>query len=212
MGKFYHFPYRYVLFYMLFLVAGCSAPKSNYSKAYNEEWKKIIKSQAWYDALEPSDAMVSLDSSEPFLDVSNTGYGKTEYVSIIKSDNIFSEKYNSLVVRAYHKILTEAQKADDRLQQEYDRLNREKHDPINRSNRDFKKLLELVNKKYTAHREMLEGLKAWNIFSENRTGDLESFKEENSQEIYRRYKKEDTDDSMIAFLVYQLADLYHFED
>lgn len=190
-------------------IGGCATSKTDFNKKYREEWKRIIKSQAWNDALDLSNTLASLDAEEVYL---GTSSGILIANMDYKTDAAFNEKFNSLVSRSYFKIITEAQKADDRLKEEYDRLNIEKKEAVNKNDPDFKKKLTLVNKRYRAHREMLEGLKGWNIFSENRTGDLEFFKNENVNTVYKKYKGGETDEAIIGFLVYQLADLYHFEN
>ena len=45
----------------------------------------------------------------------------------------------------------------------------------NRNNKDYKKNLELARKRYIAHREILDGLKSWNAFSEYGSDDLDFF-------------------------------------
>ncbi len=192
-------------------IVGCTTSKTDFNKKYREEWKKIITSQAWNDALDSNNALASLDD-ETYIVVSDVQILNMDYKTIMNTDATFNEKYNSLVSRSYFKIIIEAQKADDHLKEEYNRLNLEKKEATNKNNPDFKKKLTLVNKRYRAHKEMLEGLKGWNIFSENRTGDLEFFKKENVNTVYKKYKGGETDETIIGFLVYQLADLYHFEN
>ncbi|MGB3142623.1 MAG: hypothetical protein WBB24_00815, partial [Maribacter sp.] len=62
------------------------------------------------------------------------------------------------------------------------------------------------------HKAMLSGLKSWNIFSENRSGDLKYFKAENEIAVQKMMKKGENDTQMVNYLIYKLADLYHVED
>jgi len=57
----------------------------------------------------------------------------------------------------------------------------------------------------------LAGLKSWNLFSEDRTGDMLYFMAENEDRIYKMYKGKLPEDKMVKYLIYKLADLYHLE-
>lgn len=119
----------------------------------------------------------------------------------------FTKKFNSLVSRAYFKLIVEAERADIRLGEEYKRLyakNEDKMDDL-----EIQQEFTMVYKRFLAHRRMLAGLKSWNVFSENRTGDWEYFKKEYRETVYNMYKNKSSDDEMVAFLMYRLADLYH---
>lgn len=119
----------------------------------------------------------------------------------------FNKKFNSLVSRAYFKLIVEAERADIRLGEEYKRLyakNEDKMDDL-----VIQEEFTLVYQRFLAHRRMLSGLKSWKVFSDDRTGDLDYFKKEYRETIYNMYKKKSSDDEMVAFLMYRLADLYH---
>lgn len=119
----------------------------------------------------------------------------------------FTKKFNSLVSRAYFKLIVEAERADIRLANEYKRLyakNKNEMDDL-----VFQKEFVIVYKRFLTHRRMLSGLKSWRIFSEDRTGDLEYFKKEYRDAVYEMYRDKASDDKMVAFLMYRLADLYH---
>ena len=119
----------------------------------------------------------------------------------------FIKKFNSLVSRAYFKLIVEAERADIRLVNEYKRLyakNEDKMDDL-----VIQEEFTLVYKRFLTHRRMLSGLKSWRVFSEDRTGDLEYFKKEYRETIYKMYRNKASEDTMVAFLMYRLADLYH---
>ena len=128
----------------------------------------------------------------------------------IKENPTFEQKYNSLVSRAYFKIIVEAERADIRLGKEYKQMYSAYE--ANTLDKDYEKKFTKTYKKFLAHRRMLKGLKSWRIFSEYRTGDLEYFKAENYREILTMYQKGSNDFTMIKVLMYKLADLYHLEE
>ena len=74
-----------------------------------------------------------------------------------------------------------------------------------------KKRAPAITKRYEAHKAMLSGLKSWNIFSEDRSGDLEYFKAENEIEIQKMLSAGESDNQIVNYLIYKLADLYHSE-
>ncbi|WP_298478461.1 hypothetical protein [uncultured Maribacter sp.] len=197
------------LFITIFLVAACSSSKNKYRRAYAKVWKELIQSQAWKESL-------AADKSE---EAPSNLYTSTEETLILKEPGTFKsiesawfiDRYASLVSRAYFKIIAEAENADTRLQQDYEYWTA-KSEATKTKDKELKKKLEIVNKKYEAHKNMLLGLKSWNIFSEDRSGDLDYFKAENEEAIYKMYLQGLEEKKMINYLVFQLADLYHFED
>lgn len=119
----------------------------------------------------------------------------------------FTKKFNSLVSRAYFKLLVEAERADIRLVNEYKRLYAKNGAKMD--NLAIQQEFTLVYKRFLTHRRMLSGLKSWRVFSEDRTGDLEYFKKEYREAVYTMYRDKASDETMVAFLMYRLADLYH---
>lgn len=131
----------------------------------------------------------------------------TDSTSSLTTSPKFTKKFNSLVSRAYFKLIVEAERADIRLGKEYTRLfdkNKDKMDDL-----AIQEEFALVYKRFLTHRRMLSGLKSWRVFSEDRTGDLEYFKKEYRGAIYSMYRDKVSDDKMVVFLMYRLADLYH---
>lgn len=120
----------------------------------------------------------------------------------------FEEKYNSLISRAYFKLIVEAEKADINLGEEYKQMYLAFEN--NTMNEDAESKFIEVYEKFMAHRRMLNGLKSWRVFSDFRTGDLAYFKAENYNQIFRMYQRGSKDFTMIKVLMYRLADLYHF--
>ena len=180
------------------MVSSCAVNKTRYQKRYNEIWREMIRSQAWMESLKQND------------EIETTGlYASTEDEVILEAKSdfeenfAFEERYHSLVSRAYFKIITEAEKLDAQIAAQYTLV---KNDP-NISKRDR----EEVERKFEAHRAMLSGLRSWNIFSEDRSGDLDYFKGENRVDVQNMMQDAQGTEQMINFLIYKLADLYHVE-
>jgi hypothetical protein len=166
----------------------------------------MIKSKAWQDALlanKSSDQEDLYASTEPDV-VGMPSSGSTMTTN-------YDERYANLVSRAYFKIITEAEKADARIAAEYALMQAQKSQVGDEMGRSFKKRYDVITKKYKAHTAMLEGLKSWNIFSPNRSGDLDYFKAENDDIIREMMQNGASDEKMVNLLIYKLADLYHNE-
>ncbi|WP_291867840.1 hypothetical protein [Maribacter sp.] len=193
----------------IFLVVGCSSSKAKYRRAYAKVWKELIQSQAWKESLAMNEESEAI----------NNGHNNAGEILILNQPGSFKtiespwflDRYGSLVSRAYFKIIAEAENADKRLQQDHEYWT-EKNKASKTKDKELKKRLDVVNRKYEAHNNMLLGLKSWNIFSEDRSGDLDYFKAENEEAIYKMYLQGLEEKKMINYLVFQLANLYHFED
>lgn len=129
-----------------------------------------------------------------------------------RKNTTFENKYHYLVARSYFKLLAEAQKSERKLKLQFERYKFENQ----KFNRDgslvFQRKLNLARNKYEAHCDMLSGLKSWNLFSDNRTGDMFYFMSENEEHIFKLYQKNVKEHKMVNYLIYRLADLYHLED
>jgi len=128
-----------------------------------------------------------------------------------KTNKSFGKKYHFLVARAYFKLLSEAQKSERKLRTEFERYSFENEKFDREGNHTFQKKLNLAYTKYKAHSAMLSGLKSWNLFSEDRTGDMFYFMAENEDRIFQMYRGKLAEDKMVKYLIYKLADLYHLE-
>jgi len=128
------------------------------------------------------------------------------------ANSLFEKKYHFWVARAYFKLLAEAQKSERELKLQAERYTFENEKFNREGNLTFQRKLSLAHKKYKAHSAMLSGLKSWNLFSDNRTGDMFYFMEENEDRMFQMFKKNHKEDKMVKYLIYRLADLYHFEE
>ena len=200
------------LLLLIFLIEGCTSTQTNFKREYRKIWKETIKSEAWLRSLQKDELLASNDAKE--------FYSSTEDSGVLEGDSYlatgrmasFEAKYASLISRAYFKIIAEAEEADSRIEQYYLRLNSQKAELENRNNKDYKKNLELARKRYIAHREILDGLKSWNAFSEYGSDDLEFFKEEQADTAYKMFLDGESEENIIDFLIYKLADLYQYEE
>lgn len=191
---------------IILTVNGCGIYKTSYEKEYARLWNEIIRSEAWRKSLLSSGPQTKeLYSSADDLPV-------LLQPELMDNSVNFEKHYGNLVSRAYFKIISQAEIADARIAAEYRLLKDEEKDPATVKDKAFKSRKEMVTKKYMAHREMLSGLKSWNIFSEQRSGDLDYFKKENYDTVYSMMQNGDSTDQVVNFLIYQLANLYHLEE
>ncbi len=203
--------FRLLLLAFIILMTSCSTSKSNYKRRYNKVWKELIKSQAWKDALENKNEPRSSESTNFYASNEDVGFTSEPSFAANTTEQFLAE-YTNLVYRAYAKIIAEAEEANVRLETEYRLRNARDQSSSHKEVKKHRQQLELVNKRFQAHRAMLEGLKSWDVFSEFGTDDLDFFKEENKNKVYEMYQRGENQSTMINFLVYKLADLYHFEE
>lgn len=185
---------------VLLLMQSCGTTQTSYQREYARVWNEMIKSKAWQESL-------LAQQSDPAGDLYASADDEMVLAESPKFDSGFEDKYQSLVSRAYFKIITEAEKSDARISAEYKLLQEEEM-----SNKQNRKKVAEITQKYEAHKAMLSGLKSWNIFSENRSGDLKYFKAENELAVQKMMDNGENDTQMVNYLIYKLADLYHVED
>jgi len=200
------------IFLLVFFVEGCISSQTNFKREYRMIWKETIKSEAWNRSLKKDEYLAVNDSKEFYSSTEDSGILEEDGFLETARYTAFEEKYNSLISRAYFKIISEAEEADYRIHQEYLKLNDQKGEMGNRNNKSFRNRLELARKRYIAHREILEGLKSWNAFSEYGSDDLEFFKEEQAGSAFGMFLNGESDEDIINFLIYKLADLYQYEE
>jgi len=184
----------------------CTTSKYASKRAYKKIWNEITQSEEWRRSLR------SYNKEIPDLYVSiENDYALLPKSSLPKNAKKFSTEYNALVARAYFKICAEADEADDRITREFKTLERKNRaDLLDSITQTY--FASTVTKKYIAHKAMIRGLKSWNIFSTKRSGDLNFFKLENREAIQEQMSRGATDEQLVHFLMYQLADLYHNEE
>lgn len=185
---------------------GCALTQTSYQREYNKVWREMVKSEAFQKSLQKK-----AQEQELYASVDNEMI-LAEESREAKRNTLFEKDYQSLVARAYFKIITEAEKADARIASEYKMLQEQEENNPTGINKQFKRRKELVTKKYKAHKAMLGGLKSWNIFSENKSGDLDYFKAENREAVAKMKFEGEGNVQIVNYLIYKMADLYHLED
>lgn len=198
---------------VIFIMVSCSTTNRKFKQEYAKVWKETIKSEAWKRSLAGNDEKPSAESLDFYASTEDSGIESAPAANKTGSDLAFDEKYGIMVSRAYFKIIAEAEKADFRLSAEYENLVfRREGDASRKSDRSMRGNLAMANKKYLAHKEMLEGLKSWNIMSEYGSDDLDFFKAEHKNKVAAMVREGKSEERIINYLVYKLADLYHFEN
>ena len=185
--------------------ASCKSSKS-YNAKYEAAWQDVIQSDAWRSSIDE-------DQTDGLY---ATGNGAEEKWLTDKENNVvekdpFEIKYDLWVSRAYSKIISEAEAADNEIKAEYDRFLAENPDASVSTDENVVKIMRIYKRKYEAHKAMLDGLKSWHAFESYGSDDLKFFKEENRKVVQGMYRNGRPDEKIIDFLVYKLADLYHLE-
>jgi hypothetical protein len=197
--------------WMLLVISltACNTSQNYFQKEYKRVWQETTHSTAWINSLNSTTPLGDM----PIEDVySPTG---PDILATMKPRareraGLFVELYDSYVSRAYYSLISEAIKADQHLLEEYNKLLKTSKNRPDRA--EYTEELALAKLAYEAHWKMLEGLKSWNAFSEYGSDDLNFFKQEHLENAYLMFSKGSSDTEIINFLVYRLADLYHFEE
>ena len=192
----------------IFLAAGCAGSNKRFNRAYAKVWKETIKSEAW---------KLSLKNNQDTRMAEGLDFYASSEVVVV-DDKLkhataknFDQKYSKLVSKAYFKIIAEAEKSDDRLRKEYELLHEGNTDIDAASKGKNGAKLSIAIKRYKAHKQMLEGLKSWNIMSDYGSDDLDFFQQEHKSHVERMFGNGQSEDAIVNYLVYKLADLYHFD-
>lgn len=199
-------------YFLLALFAACTSSQTNFKREYRKLWKETVKSEAWNRSLKKEELYTIDDAREYYSSTEDPGILEGDLTNETLAYASFDQKYNSLISRAYFKIIAEAEEADFRIEQAYLKLDSQKEEIENRNNKSFRNDLELARRRFEAHREILQGLKSWNAFSEYGSDDLKFFKEEQAGIAYGMFLNGKSDEDIIDFLIYKLADLYQSEE
>ncbi len=200
------------ILWMLLVISltACNTSQNYFQKEYKRVWQETTQSAAWINSL---NSITSLSDKKPMEDLyPSTGQDilATMKPQARERAGLFVELYDSYVSRAYYSLISEAKKADEHLLEEYNNLLKTSKDRPDRA--EYTEELALAKLRYEAHWKMLQGLKSWNAFSEYGSDDLNFFKQEHLENAYLMFSKGSSDTEIINFLVYRLADLYHFEE
>ncbi len=196
-----------------FLLSGCGVSKKRkYQREYRRLWKEIIQSQAWKDALRSSKTFTYIDNELRYIAVGPSDIKMTMLPDSERTREIFEKSYSGWVKQAYFRIISEAEEADSGIKAEYERLQEIRKDRDSTNNKEFRERLLLAKRRYQAHSKMLEGLKSWKAFEEYGSDDLDFFSSENRKLVYELFRTGQNEKTIVAYLMYKLADLYHQED
>ncbi|MCX2718417.1 hypothetical protein [Lentiprolixibacter aurantiacus] len=196
---------------LMFSECGVSK-KRKYQREYRRLWKEIIQSQAWKDALRSSRTFTYIDSELRYIAVGPSDLKMALLPDSERTREVFEQSYNGWVKQAYFRIIAEAEEADAGIRAEYERLQEVRKDRDSLNKREFREKLLLAKRRYQAHKQMLEGLKSWKAFDEYGSDDLEFFSAENKDLVYELFRTGQKETTIVAYLMYKLADLYHQED
>lgn len=192
--------------------SGCGVSKKRkYQREYRRLWKEIIQSQAWKDALRSSKTFTYADSELRYIAVGPADLKMAFLPDSERTRQVFEKEYGGWVKKAYYRIIAEAEEADTGIKAEYDRLLTIRKDRKSESDKEFREKLQLAKRRYQAHSKMLEGLKSWKAFDEYGSDDLDFFSAENKKLVYELFRTGQKETTIVAYLMYKLADLYHKE-
>ncbi len=201
----------YVLAPLFLCTGSCTTKRSALEKKYDKGWKEIMQSQEWQNSFTASVDTQIPEGTGFYVIATDVEIGGEEDALGREYSIDFRKKYHSLVLRAYFKVIIQAERMNGRLEQEYKLFQKSKSlvDPSNKKNL---KVADRKEQRYRSHKNMLEGLRSWNVFNENRTADLDFFKRENIQVVHEMNERGKEEETIIRFLIYRLADLYHGQD
>lgn len=197
----------------LLLFSGCGVSKKRkYQREYRRLWKEIIQSQAWKDALRSSKTFTYIDSELRYIAVGPSDLKMSVLPDSERTRQVFEESYSGWVRQAYFRIIAEAEAADAGIKTDYERLQGIRRDRDSANSREFRERLLLARRRYQAHSKMLAGLKSWKAFEDYGSDDLKFFSAENKKLVYELFRTGQKETTIVAYLMYKLADLYHQED
>ena len=183
------------------LLSACSPLQSD-TASYGEAWAEVVESGRWETSL----TEVSNPPSENATYFALPEFSPTETT---EASSEFIQHYPVLVSRAYFRLISEAMDADQDVARTYQELYRESRIPENQDNTRKQQEFETAQRRYLAHREMLNGLRSWNAFNRYGSDDLDFFLEEEFEVTYAKYQRGMQEDALVEYLMRRLADLYH---
>jgi hypothetical protein len=189
---------------IVILASGCSS-LSGKNDPYAAAWSKVVGTPEWNESLNKRVSQ-SIEKRPEFFALPEVSDADGKGV-----DSVFMAKYPNWVSRAYFKLIAEATEADDKIRDEYQAIFLEAKRDANRNNKVIQEESERAQKRFTAHRQMLEGLVSWRAFHEHGSNDLDYFLKEQLPESFAKYRQGQNEDQIVTFLMNRLADLYHQE-
>lgn len=183
------------------LLFGACASVQPGNEIYSDAWEEVVDSESWEKSLnQPPQSPVENPTffAVPDFQLSETAEASPDFI----------QRYPVLVSRAYFRLISEAMDADDDIARSYRELYRSQtsETPVTtRQEAEF----ETAQRRFLAHREMLNGLRSWNAFNRYGSDDLEFFLQEEFDTVYQKYERGVKEDELVDYLMRRLADLYH---
>ena len=185
----------------LALMGACSTLQPD-TESYGDAWEEVLESSRWETSLN--------ELPNPSAE-SSTYFALPEFspTTSTEASEDFLQLYPVLVSRAYFRLISEAMEADQDVARSYQELYRESRTPEYQSNARKQQEFETAERRYLAHREMLNGLRSWNAFNRYGSDDLDFFLQEEFEVTYEKYQRGVKEDMLVEYLMRRLADLYH---
>jgi hypothetical protein len=199
--KMYRFALVVFALYMGSMLHSCKVFDKG-SEPYDAAWEEVVDSGSWKGSFQP----VSGTTTPGEIHYAIPDYSPLESPN---ADAEFLKRYPAMVSRAYFRLISEAMDADQRISKSYQDLYRRTRLPQAQKNRILQQEFEVAEKRFLAHREMLDGLRSWNAFNDFGSDDLDFFMQEELEVSYEKYERGVQEDQLIDYLMRRLADLYH---
>ncbi len=137
---------------------------------------------------------------------------KTEaliYLDALFEYGDFLEKYDQWIYVAYLKLIDEAEQIDYNLYNEFIKLAAQVN--TYKKKEDIEELV-LVEERFESHKEMLAGIKKWDLKLEeviNPKGELKKIKDIYRSKVYMMFKNKRDENKIIDYIEIRIADIYH---
>lgn len=123
----------------------------------------------------------------------------------------FETLYNSLVYKAYIKLVHEGRGIDRHFEEEYIKIHGKVNSASTPNTTDVRRM-QVIDQRYNAHKKMLSALIRWNLTLEDvntATGDFKEFRDNYLQKTFEMHDRGETTENIIDYLEIHLADYFH---
>lgn len=193
---------RYCCWTLVAVALGACSPLQSESESYGAAWQEVVESPGW-------EASLHEIPNAPADQVTYFALPEFNPTTSTQASAAFIQRYPVLVSRAYFRLISEAMEADQDVARTYQELYRESRSPEFQGNPRKQQEFEIAQRRYLAHREMLNGLRSWNAFNRYGSDDLDFFLQEEFEVTYQKYERGVQEDALVDYLMRRLADVYH---
>ncbi len=133
------------------------------------------------------------------------------YLKSLSDYKDFNDQYNVLLFQSYNKLLFEAENVNSKLKAEHLNLHAKINSTTNPNPLDLKHV-EVVDKKYYAHKKMITALKSWDLDLkkvEDAQGDFKIIKDQYKLKAFEMAEAGTPENEIIEYLEIRIADYYH---